>query len=74
MPMLTDFRAKLSESSVAKAQPLEPWNRVITRGYNLSNKINIEINIHILQIHHLKNDDENTIIPPSGIPIKIWIK
>lgn len=43
---------------------------MITHGYNLSNKINIELNIHILQIHHLKNDDEETIIPPNVIPIK----
>lgn len=43
---------------------------MITHGYNLSNKINIELNIHILQTHHLKNDDEEIIIPSNVIPIK----
>lgn len=32
--------------------------------------MNIEINTHILQMHHLKNDDEEIIIPYSWIPIK----
>lgn len=70
LSVLTDFRAKLSESPVAKAQATWTVNLRIIWDYNLSNKMNIEINTHILQMHHLKNDDEEIIIPYSWIPIK----
>lgn len=37
--------------------------------YNLANKINVQINVHILQTQHLKNGGDETVVPYRGIPI-----